>query len=124
MNKRPGDRYVYRGRNRPPRDGTSESGPAWARFPGAILDPRPDGGESTSSLIGKYLAVIGVLALTTLALWPVRETIGLLNIGLVYLIEVVAATILVGRGAGILASVVGFILFDYFLIPPYLTFAI
>ena len=58
------------------------------------------------------------------ALWPLRETVSLLNIGLTYLIVAIGATTFAGQGAGILASVLGFVLFDFFLVPPYLTFAI
>jgi two-component system sensor histidine kinase KdpD len=72
----------------------------------------------------RYGTTLGVLALVTAVLWPVRETIGLLNIGLIYLMVVVGATVFGGRGAGICASVLGFALFDFFLVPPYLTFVI
>ena len=67
---------------------------------------------------------MAALALLTVALWPLRETISLLNIGLTYLIVAIGATTFAGQRAGILASVLGFVLFDFFLVPPYLTFAI
>lgn len=61
---------------------------------------------------------------TTAGFWPLKESVGLLNIGLVYLIVVAGAATLGGRGPGLLASVLGFLLFNFFLIPPYLTFVI
>ena len=72
----------------------------------------------------RYGATAGVLALATGALWPLKEAVGLLNIGLVFLVIVVGAATLGDRRSGLLASVLGFLLFDYFLVPPYLTFAI
>lgn len=100
-------------------------------MPGAAFAPRSfnrvrteAGNESIPALVAKYVIVVLALAVTTLALWPVRETIGLLNIGLVFLIVVLGATLWAGQWAGILASVLGFALFDFFLVPPYLTFVI
>ena len=76
-----------------------------------------------SSLIRYALSAL-TLALTTAALWPVRATAGLLNIGFAYLAIIIGATMFAGRRAGIFASALGFLLLDYFLVPPYLTFAI
>ena len=72
----------------------------------------------------RYGATAGVLALATGALWPLKEEVGLLNIGLVFLVIVVGAATLGDRRMGLLASVLGFLLFDFFLVPPYLTFVI
>lgn len=71
-----------------------------------------------------YGGTLLVLGMATGALWPIKEAVGLLNIGLIFLVIVVGATTLGGRRCGLLASVVGFLLFDYFLVPPYLTFVI
>jgi two-component system, OmpR family, sensor histidine kinase KdpD len=99
--------------------------------PGDIFAPRPlnmlrteAGNQSVQALVAKYAVVMLALAVTTWALWPVRETIGLVNIGLVFLIIVLGATLWAGQWAGILTAVLGFALFDFFLVPPYLTFAI
>lgn len=129
MSRRPGDRIIYhrrpelhRERPKPYRRG---------RLPGGIFAPRrfnrlraEAGDESIQALVAKYVVVMLALAVTTLALWPGRETIGLLNIGLVFLIVVLGATLWAGQWAGILASVLGFALFDFFLVPPYLTLVI
>src|SRR5436189_3835331 len=88
----------------------------------AMLTRHPT--HSTLSRLVRYGATIGALGLVTAGLWPLRESIGLLNIGLIYLIVVIGATVLAGRNAGILASLLGFVLFNYFLVPPYLTFVI
>ncbi len=74
--------------------------------------------------IRHYVSTLLVLSAATGAFWPIKEAVGLLNIGLVFLVIVVGAATIGGRRSGLLASVVGFLLFDYFLVPPYLTFVI
>ncbi len=129
MSRRPGDRIFYRRRSEPHRDRPERH--QRGRLPGGIVATRPfdrlraeAGDESIRAQVAKFVIVMAALAVTTLALWPVRETIGLLNIGLVFLIVVLGATLWAGQWAGILASVLGFALFDFFLVPPYLTFVI
>ncbi len=126
MSRRPGDRIIYHRRSELHREPYRRG-----RLPGGIFAPRrfdrlraEAGDESIQTLVAKYVVVMLALAVTTLALWPGRETIGLLNIGLVFLIVVLGATLWAGQWAGILASVLGFALFDFFLVPPYLTFVI
>jgi hypothetical protein len=46
------------------------------------------------------------------------------NIVAVFLLGVVLAAIRFGRGAGIYASIASVLVFDFFLVPPYLTFAV
>jgi two-component system sensor histidine kinase KdpD len=71
--------------------------------------------------LARYGGTVAVLLGVTAALVPVREQLGLLNIGLVYLTVMIGATLLAGRWAGILASFLGFTLFNFFLVPPYLS---
>src|SRR5437867_1694999 len=73
--------------------------------------------ENRISRVVQYGGTIAALVLTTALLMPVRETVGLLNIGMLFLIVVVGATTFAGQGPGILASVLGFALFNYFLVP-------
>jgi two-component system sensor histidine kinase KdpD len=117
MAQHPGDRVVRRAET-----------VAEAARNGASLRIRSarilEAGPSQIPTFVRYGATVVVLALLTAVLWPVRETINSLNIGLLYLIVVIGATTFAGQGAGILASVVGFALFDFFLVPPYLTFVI
>jgi two-component system sensor histidine kinase KdpD len=74
------------------------------------------------SRLVRHGGTVFALSLTTALLILVREDIGLLNMGLVYLIVIIGATLFAGRLAGILASVLGFVLLNFFLVPPYLTF--
>ena len=68
----------------------------------------------------RYGWTVVVLGGLTALLWPVREAIGLLSVGLVFLIVVIGTTLRGGGRTGIFAAVLGFALFDFFLIPPYL----
>ena len=72
----------------------------------------------------RYGWTVAVLGGLTALLWPVRAGIGLLSVGLVFLMVVIGATLRGGGRTGIFAALLGFALFDFFLIPPYLTFEI
>ncbi|HMA35795.1 MAG TPA: DUF4118 domain-containing protein, partial [Chloroflexia bacterium] len=85
--------------------------------------PLPNTDVPPASRMVRVGGTLAALAAVTLVLWPLRDTIGLLNSGLAYLVVVVGTTVLAGQRAGILAAVLGFALFDFFLVPPYLTFA-
>jgi two-component system sensor histidine kinase KdpD len=117
MGQRPGDRILHRVKEVPEPTPTNPG----QRVRGAIIF---DASERQVPAFLRYLVTVLALALLTGILWPVREDVGLLTVGFLYLIVVIGATTLCGQGAGILASVLGFALFDYFLIPPYLTLAI
>ena len=70
----------------------------------------------------RYGGTLVALAVTTGLFVPVREDLGLLNAGLAYLVVIIGATLFAGQIAGLLASVLGFFLLNFFLVPPYLTF--
>jgi two-component system sensor histidine kinase KdpD len=67
--------------------------------------------------IGSALAVTGLIAL--LHLYPQIP-----NISVVYLLVILLLASTFGRYAAVLASVVAFLAFDYFLVPPVYTFTI
>src|SRR5438105_2262092 len=117
MSQRPGDRIIRREKAEPE---AARSSPVQRFRSAAILDTE----ERGASALVRYGGTVVALALLTGALLPLRGIITPLNIGLVYLIVVIGATTFGGQRAGILASVLGFALFDFFLVPPYLTFAI
>ncbi|MEO8286551.1 MAG: ATP-binding protein [Chloroflexota bacterium] len=78
--------------------------------------------KSLLSRLLRYGGTFAVLSATTALFLPFREDIGLLNVGLVYMVAIIGATLFAGRLAGVLASVSGFILLNFFFVPPYLTF--
>jgi two-component system sensor histidine kinase KdpD len=120
MSRRPGDRVIHRQRaSRPALD----SADGW-RLRSAIRIPSPDSAQTVRSSGLRYGGTLLAVAATTALLLPIRETAGLLNIGFVFLVVIIGATIFAGRWAGVFAGIAGFLFFDYFLVPPYNTFAV
>ncbi|HEX6673535.1 MAG TPA: ATP-binding protein [Actinomycetes bacterium] len=72
---------------------------------------------------GYAVATLGTLALT-LALLALRDQTTPLSAGFGFLVVVVAAAGIGGLGPGILASLLGFLTFNFFFLPPYHTFVI
>ncbi|MDB5337179.1 MAG: Osmosensitive channel His kinase sensor [Planctomycetaceae bacterium] len=101
------DVYIIRGVGEPQRGGR----------PSKSINPQTN---STGYLI-ELLATTAASCLGALLLrWHVTEA----NIVMVFLATVLFTSARYGRGPGILASVFGVLAFDFFLIPPYLTFAV
>jgi two-component system sensor histidine kinase KdpD len=69
----------------------------------------------------RYLLALAAIAATTLVLQLDKSQITSQLIGLVYLLPVILSAAFGGLGAGILASLAGFLCFNYFFIPPYNT---
>jgi two-component system sensor histidine kinase KdpD len=72
----------------------------------------------------RYLASLGLVALGTLLSLSLRERVEPTNLVMIYLAIVVAAAVYLGRGPSLLAAITGVLAFDFFLVPPYLTFAV
>jgi two-component system, OmpR family, sensor histidine kinase KdpD len=64
------------------------------------------------------------VALATGVAWLMFPNFALANLIMVYLLAVVAVAIRFGRGPSILAAVLSVGAFDFFFVPPYLTFAV
>ncbi|MGZ6545888.1 MAG: sensor histidine kinase [Actinomycetota bacterium] len=67
---------------------------------------------------GYAVAVLGIAAVT-FAFLPFRDSVTPLSKGFAYLVVVVAAAGTGSLGPGILASILGFLSFNYFFLPPY-----
>ena len=74
--------------------------------------------------ISRYLVAAGLIALSTLLGFTVRGNLEPANLVMLYLASVVVSAVYLGRGPSLLASILGVIAFDFFLVPPYLTLAI
>ncbi|HEY7362974.1 MAG TPA: sensor histidine kinase KdpD, partial [Methylomirabilota bacterium] len=72
---------------------------------------------------GFGVAVVAVLLATSLA-WLMFPFFAVSNLIMVYLLGVVAVATRWGRGPSLLASVLSVAAFDFFFVPPYLTFAV
>ncbi len=64
------------------------------------------------------------VVLSTAVAWLMFPYFGLANLIMVYLLGVVFVAIRYGRGPSILASVMSVAAFDFFFVPPYLSFAV
>lgn len=62
--------------------------------------------------------------LITLAMWPFREQLNEAHIALTYLLVVLAGSARGGRLVGLALAISSFILFNFFLLPPYHTLSI
>src|SRR2546421_9559182 len=74
--------------------------------------------------LGGYVVATAGTAALTAALLPFRGDIAPLSKGFGYLAVVVAAAAIGGLGPGIVASVLGFLTFNFFFLPPYDSFVI
>ena len=72
----------------------------------------------------RYLLSLGLVTAATLFSLLFRARIEPTNLVMIYLVVVVIAAIYLGRGPSLLAAITGVLAFDFFLVPPYLTFAI
>jgi two-component system sensor histidine kinase KdpD len=73
---------------------------------------------------GRYLISLAMVALSTVLGLSVRGNLEPTNLVMLYMVSVVIAAVYLGRGPSLLAAIAGVLAFDYFLIPPYLTFAV
>lgn len=71
-----------------------------------------------------YLLSIGLVCITTLFGVFIRGQLEPTNLVMFYLLVVVVAAVEWGNGPAIVTSILGVLCFDYFLVPPYLTFNI
>ncbi len=67
---------------------------------------------------------MGLIVLTTVVCLLAREKLEPTNLAMFYLLTVVLAAVWWGRGAAVFASLISVSAFDFFLIPPYLTFRV
>ena len=74
-------------------------------------------------LIESVLAIVGT-SLVTVILYIFELYPRIPNISLLYLLVILTLASTRGLYAAILASIVAFLSFDYFLVPPYYTFTI
>ena len=72
----------------------------------------------------RYAGSIALVALTTLIGEFIRPFISPVNLVMLYLPAVVVVAVYLGRGPAMLASLLSVLAFDYFFVPPRLTFAV
>jgi len=70
-------------------------------------------------VLGPLIALVAGLVCLPLSMWLEAG-----NLVMVFLAAVALAAYLWGRGPSVLAALVGVLVYDYFFVPPYLTFAV
>jgi len=65
-----------------------------------------------------------MIVIISLAMLAVRNSLGVLNVALIYLVLVFGVALTFGPGPASASAIISFILFDFFFIPPYHTFSI
>ncbi|MGH2601288.1 MAG: DUF4118 domain-containing protein, partial [Dehalococcoidia bacterium] len=91
------------------------------RFRDALAIDLPEGVPRT--LLG-YAVALGTVILTTAALLPLREELGLVNVVLVFLLLVVLIAARWGWGPGLFGSVAANVAFNFFFVPPFYRFTV
>ena len=76
------------------------------------------------SPLGRYMLALGLVFLTTLLGVFIRGELEPTNLVMLYLVSTVISAVFLGRGPSLLSAVAGVLAFDFFLVPPYLTFAV
>ena len=71
-----------------------------------------------------YARAVGIVALSTAVAWLIFPYFESSNLIMVYLLGIVVAATRLGRGPSIVASILSVAAFDFFFVPPYLTFAV
>ena len=73
---------------------------------------------------GSYGLAVAVVAACTGVAWLMFRHVSLSNLIMVYLLGVVGVATRASRGPTVLASVLSVLIFDFFFVPPYLSFAV
>jgi len=71
-----------------------------------------------------YLMAVLVVGVITLVLWWLREDLTLANFSLIYIVGTFVVAVWLGTGPSLLAAVLTFVSFNFFLIKPYYTLAV
>jgi K+-sensing histidine kinase KdpD len=79
---------------------------------------------SPKQISESLLAVLVILATTAIMLLIGRDTLGEAVIALLYLVPIAWSANRWGQQAGIIAALVAALMFDFFFIPPFYTFAV
>lgn len=72
----------------------------------------------------RYALALGLVAATTILSSLIAPYISPTNLIMFYLLAVVVAAVYLGRGPAVVTSLLGVLAFDFFFVPPHLTFAV
>ena len=72
----------------------------------------------------RYILALLMVVATTFIGHLIHTKLEPVNLVMLYLVSTVAAAVYLGRGPALLTSILGVLAFDFFLVPPYFTFAV
>lgn len=78
----------------------------------------------SSRLVAGLVLWVVIAAVTTFVLWTFRDSLDEAHFALAYLLVVLGASAREGRVVGLVLAVLCFVLFNFFLLPPYYSLAI
>lgn len=84
----------------------------------------PAGTARKPITLSRYMASMMLVAAATLLCLPLRGILAPANMVMVYLLAVVIAALRLGLKPAILTAFLGVLAFDFFMVPPHLTFAV
>jgi len=96
-----------------------------------VISSEPDTRHSSKAEHGRprrpwrrYASAVSLVLLGSLLSSLLHRFLAPTNLVMIYLLVVVIAALYLGRGPSVLAAVLGVLVFDFFLVPPYLTLAV
>src|SRR5262249_39346987 len=91
---------------------------------GTDLSHRRSSAPASPSGGAGYLWGTAMVVLCTALCWPLSHILDRVNLVMIYLLAVVWTAYRFGRKASFLATVLSVLCFDFFFVPPFLTFAV
>lgn len=95
--------------------------------PGEPAGPNPSYAERgwvPHRPLRRYVQALALVGVATILNGFIAPNISPTNLIMVYLLAVVIAAVYLGRGPAVIASFFGVLAFDFFFVPPFLTFAV
>jgi two-component system sensor histidine kinase KdpD len=80
--------------------------------------------SSDFSAAARGVITLGLVVLVTIILWRIRELLTLANFSLIYLLLTLLIAVWLGTIPSLIAAVISFLCFNFFLIEPYYTLAV
>ncbi|HVJ48468.1 sensor histidine kinase KdpD [Desulfitobacterium sp.] len=84
----------------------------------------PKGSFKRPTHLLPYVEIIGLIVLITLIGWTWESYLGLVNMAMLFLLPVLYGAVRWGLSAGILSAIMAIIFYDFFVVPPVLSFTI
>src|SRR5215468_5289504 len=90
--------------------------------------PRADGGQDRRAALQRTIAgtaaALATMAVLTVAMLPLRGSLSIATMALILIVPVVTGVAVGGFRAGVLSAIAGFLVYDFFFIPPYQTLSV